>query len=321
MKIILLIAIGIATLASPGVLLGGTPSAEVMIGMFPKNVDEVAYVDLRQARAFSWFSQLEDKLLPERFLYFEKFLRAVGVNRDGRVDEVAWGLVGGDAAAKDKGVVGVALGNFDPNATQAYFRSLKLPAFTVHNLHFYGFGGGTGPTDLVFGFLDVNTAAFGQRRDVEKLIAVFYGEEQSLFSNKQMAPLITRADGSAAAWMVLDAPYARLALRQFLPQTAQLPQMAALLGALRALSVQVNAGDEVEADFEALCAAPNTPDTLTLAVLLRIGMMYQRSKIASSNPELAALFNSARVASSADRIDVHLALSEDKVGGLIHRLR
>src|ERR1019366_3573567 len=188
-KIMLLIAIGFAALASPGVLLGRTLSADV-IGMFPKNVDEFAYVDLRQARAFSWFSQLEDQLLPPRFLHFEKFLAGVGVNRDGRVEEVAWALVGAGAAApptaEDEDVVGVALGSFNPDSTQAYFQSQKLPVFMVHNLPFYGFGGGTGPTDLVFGFLDVNTAAFGQRREIEKLIAARYGEEQGLFSNEQM---------------------------------------------------------------------------------------------------------------------------------------
>src|SRR5579862_4764353 len=133
-RILLLTAIGFAALASPEVVLGRKLSADV-IGMFPKNVDEFAYVDLRQARAFSGFSQLEDQLLPPRFLHFEKFLAGVGVDRDGQVEEVAWALIGAGAAtpstAQDEDVVGIALGSFNPDSTQAYFQSQKLPVFMV----------------------------------------------------------------------------------------------------------------------------------------------------------------------------------------------
>src|SRR5258708_31525022 len=49
------------------------------IGLFPKNIGEFAYANLKQARSQKWFPQLQEQMLPERFRQFEKFLAsAVG---------------------------------------------------------------------------------------------------------------------------------------------------------------------------------------------------------------------------------------------------
>src|ERR1700676_1846968 len=66
-----------------------------VIGMFPQNVGEFAYADLRQARALPWFPQLKKQMLPPRFQQFEQFLTTAGINPDMQVEELAWGLVPG----------------------------------------------------------------------------------------------------------------------------------------------------------------------------------------------------------------------------------
>ena len=38
-----------------------------VIGLFPQNIGEFAYADLKQARSLSWFPQLKQQLLPARF--------------------------------------------------------------------------------------------------------------------------------------------------------------------------------------------------------------------------------------------------------------
>ena len=64
-----------------------------VIGMFPKDVGEFAYADLKTARHLPWFAQFKDQVVPSRFRQFEKFLAAAGIDPDTQVDELAWAAV------------------------------------------------------------------------------------------------------------------------------------------------------------------------------------------------------------------------------------
>src|SRR5277367_5348620 len=134
-----------------------------VIGMFPKNVGEFAYADLKKARTLKWFPQLQEQMLPDRFRQFEKFLASAGVDPNSQVEELVWGMVAEGVSDKAAGtnssavptgeeVVGVALGNFNPDTTEAYFKKQKLPTFKVRNYTMYAFGSGSGPNDLFFLF-------------------------------------------------------------------------------------------------------------------------------------------------------------------------
>jgi hypothetical protein len=114
-----------------------------VIGMFPQNIGEFAYADLKQARSLSWFAQLKQQMLPARFKQFEQFLAAAGIDPNSQVEEVAWATVGaplppaaqnappanGTNGAKQQTapapdseqVLGVALGSFRPEIAEAYF--------------------------------------------------------------------------------------------------------------------------------------------------------------------------------------------------------
>src|ERR1700726_726350 len=64
-----------------------------VIALFPKDVGEFAYADLKKARTLKWFPQLQEQMLPDRFRQFEKFLASAGVDPNSQVEELAWGLV------------------------------------------------------------------------------------------------------------------------------------------------------------------------------------------------------------------------------------
>ena len=143
------------------------------IALFPKNIGEFAYANLKQARSQKWFPQLQEQMLPERFRQFEKFLASAGVDPNSQVEELAWGLIAEGVTDKTSGtgstavptgeeIVGVALGSYNPESTEAYFKAQKLPTFKSHGFTMYAFGSGAGSNDLFFLFLDSNTAAFGQ---------------------------------------------------------------------------------------------------------------------------------------------------------------
>jgi hypothetical protein len=115
-----------------------------VIALFPKEVGEFAYADLKKARTLPWFPQLEQQMLPERFRQFEKFLASAGVDPNTQVEELAWGLVAEGVTSKTAGVgssavptgeqiVGVALGSYNPESTEAYFKQQKLPTFKSRN--------------------------------------------------------------------------------------------------------------------------------------------------------------------------------------------
>jgi hypothetical protein len=97
------------------------------INLFPKNVGEFAYADLKTARSMKWFPALQEQMLPDKFKQFEKFLASAGVDPNTQVQELAWGLVAETMATKKDGtaagagdvpdseqIVGIALGNLPP---------------------------------------------------------------------------------------------------------------------------------------------------------------------------------------------------------------
>src|SRR5256885_12682667 len=211
-----------------------------VIGLFPKNVGEFAYANLKQARSQKWFPQLQEQMLPERFRQFEKFLASAGVDPNSQVEELAWGLIaegvtnktegtGSNAVPTGEEIVGVALGSYNPDSTEAFFKTKKLPTFKSHGFTMYAFGSGAGANDLFFLFIDSNTAAFGHRAELEKMLNVRYGGEEGLMRNDKLFPLINETNGSGAVWAVLNPAYTRLAMKQLAPQIQQFPEAAKLV--------------------------------------------------------------------------------------------
>src|SRR5258708_22545171 len=95
-------------------------------------------------------------------------------------------------------MVGIALGQFQPSSAEAYFTAKKLPIVKIRTFSLFAFGGGSGPNDLFFFFIDSNTAAFGQRQELEKLVGLRYGEGEGLYSNADMSSLVNVANGCGA---------------------------------------------------------------------------------------------------------------------------
>jgi hypothetical protein len=285
-----------------------------VIGMFPKEIGEFAYADLKSARNFPWFPQLRDQLLPSRFRQFEKFLSSAGVDPDTQVDELAWG---GVAAAQGKGeqVVGVALGSFDPSSSEARFKQQKLPMIEVRGYHLYAFGSGSGPEDILFMFIDANTAAFGHRSALEKLIDVRTGVAQSLLTNDTLFPLINEANGTGIIWAALNKDYANLAMQQLIPQANQFPQAAAIIKRIRAMTISVNVEEGVDTHFQAVCSSPDDANLLSAA--LQAGLMYRRYQESQSNPDLAGALDQVRVSPAGERLKVDIPVTQDQLLALI----
>jgi len=285
-----------------------------VIGMFPKQVGEFAYADLKTARKYSWFAQIREQLLPSRFRQFEQFLSSAGIDPNTQVEELAWA---GITATKSGGeeIVGVALGSFDPGAVEAKFKAQKLPVVESHSFHLYSFGGGTGESDILFVFIDSNTAAFGHRGSLEKLLDVRAGGSEGLLSNDQLFPLISEANGSGTIWAVLDQKYSHLAMQQLIPQANQFPQAAAIVNRIHAMTISVDASSGVDAHFQAVC--DSVDDANLLGAAMQAGLMYRRYQESQTNPALAGVLDNVQVVPTGDRLKVEAPVSEEQLGALI----
>jgi hypothetical protein len=324
-KRILTLAILVAmACAWPGTSRAGSVGSDIL-GLFPKDSGEVAYADLKQARQFPWFTQLKEQMLPAKFREFEQFLTSAGVDPNTQVTELVWAMVPGKSTKDAAGgsvptseqIVGVALGQFQPSSTEAYFASKKLPVVKVRIFSLFAFGGGSGPNDLFFFFIDSNTAAFGQRQELEKLIGLRFGEGEGLYSNANLSSLVNQVNGSGTVWAVLDPSYTRLAMQQLVPETSQFPAAAQLTSKLKAMTISVKGGSGVDASFEAVCGSPE--DANTFAALLTAGLMYRKYQVGNTNPELGHMLDSAQIMPSGDRLDLKLSLTDDQMLSLIRK--
>jgi len=302
------------------------------IALFPKNVGEFAYANLKQARSQKWFPQLQQQLLPERFRQFEKFLASAGVDPNTQVEELAWGLVaegvneknagvGSDAVPTGEEVAGIAMGNYNPHSTEAFFKAQKLPTFNSHGFTMYAFGSGSGASDLFFLFLDSNTAAFGHRKVLEKMLDIRYGGAEGLLRNDKMYSLINEANGSGVVWAVLNPAYTRLAVRQLAPQIQQFPEAQKLVTRMQNLILNIQASGGVDGKFQAVCGS--TDDANTLAQLMQLALVYQQYQAKqqgqAQNQDLADLLSQAQVNPSGDRVVLRLSLTDDQMTSLIKK--
>jgi hypothetical protein len=299
-----------------------------VIALFPKEVGEFAYADLKKARTLAWFPQLQQQVLPERFRQFEKFLASAGVDPNSQVEELAWGLVAEGVTSKTAGVgssavptgeqiVGVALGNYNPESTEAYFKQQKLPTFKSRNYTLYAFGTGSGANDLFFFFIDSSTAAFGHRSLLEKMIEVRFGGEEGLMRNDKFFPLVNEANGSGVFWAVLNPAYTRLAMQQLAPEIQQFPDAAKLVTRMQNMIINIDARSGLEGKFQGICGS--TDDANALGQLLQMGLMYKQYQAKTDNPDMAQLLTQASVAPTGDRIVVRMTLTDDQMASLIRR--
>lgn len=307
-----IVALALGSAAMARTSFAGTLSTEV-IGMFPENVGEFAYADMKTARQYSWFPQLREQLLPSRFRQFEQFLISAGVDPNTQVDELAWGAIKGTKNGDQ--IVGVATGSFTPAASEQRFKQQKLPMITIDGYNLYAYGSGTGPSDILFTFIDANTAAFGQRSALEQMIKVRNGGAESLLDNSRLSPLINETNGNGIIWAVLDESYTHLAIHQLIPQAAQFPQAAPIIARMRAMTIDIQADSGVDAQFQAVCSSPD--DANLLAAGLQGALMLRRYQEAQANPDLANALDQVRVTPSGDRLKVDAPVSQDQLLSLI----
>ena len=280
------------------------------IGTFPRDMSIFARTDLKAARKFAWFEPLRNALLPRNFQLFNQFVTSVGLDPNSQVDALYWGVV--VLPERGEQVVGVAVGQFDPSAIADRFQDQKLPSFDLDGFKLYAFGTGQGPGDIFFTLLDSDTAAFGQRAALEKLVDVRTGGSERFFVNETLFPLIGQANSDAILWAVLDHKNALQAMREFVLPAMQFPQTAAIVDRLKALTISVDtkSDDEIDLDFQVVCSSVD--DANTFAAALQVGLMSRRYLASGDDPAITVILDRARVTPRGDRLNLEFSLTQEQ---------
>jgi len=277
--------------------------------MFPREVGEVGYLDLKAARQQPWFAVAEQNLLPLCFRKLEFFLSTAGLNINTQVDSLAWGTL--SATKTGGGIVGVAFGHFSPSTIDDYFRRHNLPTTESRGFRLLEIGGGETSNDLFLVFLDPDTAIFGQRAALEQLLAVHFQGNESLAQNSALYPLIRDAREDSLAWAVWNKNYAHAALQQLLPQAAQIPHVAALLGRIQSMEFDVTNQGRLSAQAEIVCSSP--AEAVTLAALLQAGIVYRKHDSAQDDSHPSSVFDRIRVTANARNVEIEIPIGTDQL--------
>ncbi|MBV9887112.1 MAG: hypothetical protein JO119_11240, partial [Acidobacteria bacterium] len=302
----------------------GGPLPTEVIGIFPPDVAEFAFVDLQQARSLVWFPQLQRKVLPDELRQFELFLASPGMDRDSHIEQLAWALVPASSESRsphaDTGsqeIVSVALGQFSPNSAAAYFKARQRAVVNVRNHVLYPLNGGSGAGGTLVWFVNSTVAVLGERPELERMIGINDNEEPSLLSNARLAGLISQANPHSVIWGALNASRANLEMQAILPGLAGFSQSQQLFSKVQAFTLEIAADRGTQSLFEVICASPD--DANMFATLLQAALLYQTSRADQPNQDMTALLSRAKVAASTDRLDVTLALTNDQVVDLLQR--
>jgi hypothetical protein len=323
LKLLFVAVVVLASVAWSSIACAGALPTEV-IGIFPPDVAEFAIADLQQARSLAWFPQLQRKVLPDQLRQFELFLASPGMDRDSRIEQLAWAIVPGSSASQPpQGATGsqetviVALGQFSPESTAAYFKARKRTVVSVRDHFLYPLNGGSGDGGTLVWLVDSTVAVLGERKELERVIGINDNEEPNLLSNRSLAALISQANPHSVIWGVLNSSRANLEMQAILPGLAGFSQAQQLFSKVQAFTLEIDADHGTQSTFQAICASPD--DANMFAALLQAALLYQPSRADQPNQDMTALLSHAKVATSTDRLDVTLALTNDQVVDLLQR--
>jgi len=282
-----------------------------IIAMFPKEMAEFVYTDLKSARQYPWFTEFREQVVPPHFQEFEQLLSFAGIDAQRSVDELAWGELRTSAKAGHE-VIGIGIGAFDPTFSEERLKQQGLHITNYKDFHFYSSGRG----DILFTFLDTSMAAFGHRLALEKLVDLRMGLGETLLANDTLFALIREANGAGIIWAVFDRSYAHRAIGQLIPQAAAFPQAAAIINRMKALTISVDADSGLDARFQAVC--DSVDDANLFGAALEAAVMYRRYREEQTpNDLMQDVLENIRVTPSGDRLTVEGSVSQDELGALI----
>lgn len=284
-----------------------------VLAMFPKNISECGYADIKTARGFPWFPQFQAQIVPVALYGFEQFLEAAQLQQTPVIDEVAWARIAPSQGSSSIGsgeLLGVAEGSFDLGAIQSFLTAHNIAGNKVGDSVFYSSGTASGASDISFTLIDTGKIAFGTRNALLRLLATKAGEGESLFSNEKMLNLIDEVNGSGIMWTVFNAEK-----NDVFADISRFPQARELITTLQGISFVLKAPSDLEIDVQATSSSP--ANAQLVSQVLQLGLLYRQQQAKQENSELAAVLTGARISANGNQVGMSLEVTDDQMQSLI----
>ena len=318
-KCVLLLAIAFA---APALHAGSLDSS--VLGMFPKDVTQLGYADLSEARELPWFPQFEAQAAPVSLYEFERFLEAALLQQTPVITQLAWGRIDSTsqmtapAVAIQEGagqLLGVALGHFDADAIRSAVKGMNLNSIQDGEMTLYAAGIGSGVADTYFAIVGDGVIAFGKQASLRRLVNSSNGGEPSVLTDEAMMTMIGHVNGSGTFWHVARGAGSQSMLGQVLPDGSKAPQIAALLATVKSVSINVSLTSEIQVAIEAEVRSDN--DARMLAQLSDLALLYRQQQMATSGSDAKQVFSGAQVSPNGSRVEISFQLTNDQLLDLI----
>lgn len=309
------VAVGVAA-----AMLAGEARAQALPrqvqALYPAEVGELVYVDVRALQATPHYSQIKAQVLPEKFRQLEQFSAMLGIRFDSEIQQLSWAMVG-SPEAKAIGFMGVAEGQFTPAEAERQALQLKLDVARHAGATVLMLGRNDQEQEFVFAFPDAGTAVFGFRPWVEQALERRAQGGASLLNNTAMREMVDQLNGRVPLWLALDEKFAALGLKQMLPGAASLPGFDRLAASLRGATLAFELTGGLRGAAGVRCA--NASDALLFSTLVQAALTYQTWQMRETNADLARVLGEMQVNRNDTRLDLALAIREPDFVALLQK--
>jgi len=275
------------------------------MALYPQDVGELVFVDLRQARRSPYFAQLEAQVLPQAFRDLEHFARTLGVDLDRNVNYLSWAYVNTTGNASQSELMAVAEGNFDPEALSKIIQDRNHPAGRYAGARIFSAGSTENGREFVFAFPQSSECIFGSREYVQRMLTRAAEGGSNLMNNDQMRHLVEVSQDSSI-WAVMNGDFTQLGMRQFLGDAIKMAGLDTLSKRVQFATIRMDLDGTLNVKASAHCVT--SADALWFSVLLQGALALERQLQYSKNPSTARVLARSQVQRQDDRVTLAVDL-------------
>jgi hypothetical protein len=291
------------------------PLSSRVLSLYPQDVSEIVFVDLREARRSSHFDQMQAQILPPAFRSLERLAANLGVDFSQNVDRLSWAYVNTNGNVTQAELLGVAEGPFDPEALNEAVRTRSLPMSRYAGMRVFSAGTTEAGREFVFAFTKGSDCVFGFREDVQKMLIRSNRGGTNVNDNDRMRRLVDEANHGSPVWAVMNSDFVQLGVRQLLGNAIGMPGLEGLGSRVQTATVTLDLGRGLTAKITVHCATPT--DALWFSRLLQAALLVERQLRNSKSPDLARVLGFSQVQREEDRVKLDISVPEKDLAALI----
>ncbi len=302
------------SLAIAGVLAAITPVSAMAAQLssdarsaIPHDVQQMVVIDYRVMQNSSAAMELRGQVMPPELKQLEDALKKSGLDENNDLEQLAFVLYRTAGSGEDVHTVGIAQGQFPVQDVLANFKKNKVKATVLRTNKIYPMG----RTGMSVNFLDESTMIFGALSAVKEALDARDGVTPSVLTNGQVMDSMRTVDNEPL-WSVLDQKGTQTMMKQVLGEAGSVADFDTVKKRMVASYYTMNFQHGVKFDMSVVTG--DSFAAATVSSLLNAAVLYK--KMSGTDQDKQALEETA-ISSSAGRLDVHFAASDNQFAQLL----